>query len=394
MQKKLLSVVVSAYNLEDYIEECVKSIQNQTYKNLEIIIIDDGSADRTGAICQELQKTDDRIIYVYQDNEGITSARVKGAEIATGQYITFVDGDDYINTRMYEKMVPLMLNYDMITCGIIKQSSYGDEQLLKDAYSGGYTSEFMMEAIWKNMLYDFENEKLHNLYPSLANKLFKKELLLPILQKVDRDINYGEDAVVTLQYALLCDSIMFLDEAFYFYRYRETSVTRSLNTKMMESSVRIYDLLKPVFTNHDMSVELNKQLEKWMIYLMIHSVNKYMGFSQENRIPQFWIGLDDFIDKNIVIYGAGQMGQDIMWSCKKMGQEIMAWVDRDYLLYQKDGMDVSCIDILENDEFIKDVDVILIAVSNENIADKIKQNLMQMKINKEKIIWKKPVRVY
>ena len=101
MDEKLVSVIIPAYNIEDYIGRCLDSIISQTYKNLEIIVVDDGSRDRTGEILDNYAKKDRRIKVIHKENGGVSSARNKGIEVAEGDYIGFIDGDDLIEPEMY-----------------------------------------------------------------------------------------------------------------------------------------------------------------------------------------------------------------------------------------------------------------------------------------------------
>ena len=105
---KKVSVIVPVYNVENYLEECVNSILNQTYENLEIILVDDGSTDNCPQICDDWAKKDKRIKVIHKANGGVSSARNVGLDNATGEYIGFVDSDDYIDITMYEKMLKLL----------------------------------------------------------------------------------------------------------------------------------------------------------------------------------------------------------------------------------------------------------------------------------------------
>ena len=109
LTRELISVIVPVYNVEQYLKKCVDSIVNQTYKNLEIILVDDGATDSSGEICDELEKLDNRIKVYHKENGGLSDARNYGVERATGSYVGFVDSDDYIDAEMYEKL------YDAIT---------------------------------------------------------------------------------------------------------------------------------------------------------------------------------------------------------------------------------------------------------------------------------------
>ena len=118
--KERISVVVPVYNVEQYLEKCVNSIINQTYKNLEIILVDDGATDKSGKLCDELAKLDNRIMAYHKKNGGLSDARNYGVERATGDYIGFVDGDDYIDAEMYEKLYEAIKkeNVDVAECNL------------------------------------------------------------------------------------------------------------------------------------------------------------------------------------------------------------------------------------------------------------------------------------
>ena len=99
----MISVIIPIYNVEKYLEKCIQSIINQTYRNLEIILVDDGSTDNSGEIADKYKKIDNRIKVIHKINGGLSDARNKECEIATGEYISFIDSDDYIDLNMYEK---------------------------------------------------------------------------------------------------------------------------------------------------------------------------------------------------------------------------------------------------------------------------------------------------
>ena len=121
--KALISIIIPVYKVEEYLDECVKSIINQTYKNLEIILVDDGSPDRCPQMCDEWAKKDSRIRVIHKQNGGLSSARNAGLDIATGEYIGFVDSDDYIDHQMFEKLMN-GFNYDgnigVVSCSVKK----------------------------------------------------------------------------------------------------------------------------------------------------------------------------------------------------------------------------------------------------------------------------------
>lgn len=130
----LITVIIPVYNVETYLRKCIDSVVNQTYKNLQIIIVDDGSTDLSGAICDEYAKKDNRIVVIHKDNGGLSSARNAGMEIAKGQYISFIDSDDWIELTFYEEMMDFIDKYsvDIVMCGakVIKDSAYIEDRFI------------------------------------------------------------------------------------------------------------------------------------------------------------------------------------------------------------------------------------------------------------------------
>ncbi len=112
MEDYKVSVIVAAYNIQDYIVKCLDSIANQTYKNLEVIVIDDGSSDNTGKLADEFAENDNRFIVIHKENGGVSSARNRGIDVASGDFIGFVDGDDTIEVDMYEMLVNNAIKYN------------------------------------------------------------------------------------------------------------------------------------------------------------------------------------------------------------------------------------------------------------------------------------------
>ena len=119
MEEELISVILPIYNVEKYLEKCLKSVINQTYKNLEIILVDDGSKDNSPQICDEYAVKDKRIVVIHKSNGGLSDARNAGIEIAKGKYITLIDSDDYVELEMYEKLYNKAIsdNLDIAICG-------------------------------------------------------------------------------------------------------------------------------------------------------------------------------------------------------------------------------------------------------------------------------------
>lgn len=210
----LISVIVPVYNCEMYLNQCVESIINQTYSNLEIVLVDDGSTDDSGKICDEYSEKDHRVVVLHTVNGGAASARNKGLNVAKGEYITFVDSDDWIESDMYHSMLELLKNNsaDVAKVGFIKEYENNSSIVLGNEYDGIYLKD---EAV-KKFLYH-ENEFCGGVW----DKLYKRELFdnVRFPEKLITEDYY----VNALIYANL-NRIAVSSKAYYHYRMQENSV--------------------------------------------------------------------------------------------------------------------------------------------------------------------------
>lgn len=172
MARRLISIIVPVYNIEEYLPRCIESILNQTYKNLELILVDDGSLDGSGAICDEYAKKDDRVFVIHKENGGSSSARNAGIRQARGEYLGFVDSDDYIEKYMYEKMVHAI---DERNCNIVQvaRDEIDDKGKLMQAICEmpDEITEYSAEEFLKELL-------LHKGDCSFCTKLLNRDLFL------------------------------------------------------------------------------------------------------------------------------------------------------------------------------------------------------------------------
>ena len=122
-ESEVISIIVPVYNLASYIEECVESLRRQTYRNIEIILIDDGSADGSGDLCEKLALQDGRIRVIRQENRGVVAARNRGIDNAAGKYIAFVDGDDWVDSDMIETLLEEIGEADLVTAKVYREIS-------------------------------------------------------------------------------------------------------------------------------------------------------------------------------------------------------------------------------------------------------------------------------
>jgi len=218
----LLSVIVACYNLEQYVDRCVSSIVAQTYQNLEIILIDDGSSDQTGKLCDAWQDKDHRIRVIHQPNEGPSMARKNGIENASSDYITFVDADDWIDKNMYTDMMKALLstNSDIAQCGYRK------------VYEDNCSAEFAMPSPYEvvnrqeSVLLILEDIKWKSF---MWNKIFKKHLFDNVVFLKGLDL--AEDFICQYLFHNASQSV-YLSNEYYFYYQREESLLKPANINM------------------------------------------------------------------------------------------------------------------------------------------------------------------
>lgn len=266
----LIAVIVPIYNVEQYIEECVHSILNQTYENLEVILVDDGSTDNSFAICRQLSKEDTRIKVLHKENGGPLSAKKMGLESTDANYIMFVDADDWIKPEMCESLYNKMIEEDvgLVTSGIIRYFSkdrciYSFDNIGEGKYFG----EDYKKKIVPHMLCDGVLRR-RGIDASLAIKMFKREILYPVVKCADEEYGYlfAEDTAVLYPYMLKISSVYIMKECFYFHRqYLGHNEMYYEDKNFFQEMNKLYSYMSTIFEESDYRLVLMKQL-RCLIY--------------------------------------------------------------------------------------------------------------------------------
>ena len=222
MNQKLLSIIVPIYNCEAYLEKSITSLINQTYKNLEIILINDGSTDNSLNICNKFAKIDDRIKVLSQKNKGVSTARNLGLETAKGDYITFVDGDDYIDLKTYEMCFNYIEKYNL---DIVKFSY----NIVNDKYVKPY--KFITETDVKITKDEYVNKIYKNLlstedFSNVWNIVFTKSILKTT--RFCKNIKFGEDLLFSYEVILNSENMYLLEIPLYYYVYNQSGASKSV----------------------------------------------------------------------------------------------------------------------------------------------------------------------
>lgn len=263
----LLSVIVPVYNVESYLSQCLDSLLAQDISDYEVILVDDGSTDNSGAICDRCAAENPAFQCIHKPNGGLPSARKAGYQISRGQYVTFVDSDDWIAPDMYKKMCAIMADThaDIIICNHTSVTPKG-EIVCRAAFPAGlYDKTRLEQEIYPYMIYSGSFFK-YGISPNLWNKAFRRELLGPHLFHVPNDIVVGEDTLASYSCMLEAESIYFLSESLYFYRSNADSLSRrAIPTGRLAENHKMFDILQAVIDT-DTYPYMQKQLQYFFVY--------------------------------------------------------------------------------------------------------------------------------
>ena len=266
-----LSVIVPIYNMEKYINRCVDSLLAQTLENIEIILVNDGSTDRTAAILDEYRKIDNRIKVINKPNGGVSSAWIEGVKIADGEYIGFMDPDDYCDLDYYEKLHAQANtnDADIVVCGLVMEDEKGsiiNKMFPSDVVKNGcYTGEYLENL--KKTFYSFNN----TLLPSKGLKIIKSALVKNNLELYDKRIAFGDDMGITLATFFDAKKVIITDYFGYHYVIRNNSLTHKFSEKYLND-------LELLYKNITTIAETKGYSEKYVINEITRQVFKITGF--------------------------------------------------------------------------------------------------------------------
>lgn len=248
-----VSVIIPVYNCKDYLEECLKSVINQTLREIEIILVDDGSTDGSGELAEKLSERDPRIKVIHQKNMGAASARNSGIKIASGEYIGFVDSDDYIDERMYEILYSNTENYvEIVQCNYIEidKNNKNNRIIANNMEKLGVLEK---EYIQENIIPSFASNINRGFY-CLWNKIYKREWINKENLSIDESLEIAEDWWFNIICFSKVNTMRFVgDELYYYIHQNNDSLMSKYRKNQFELQLvcrkRICDLLK----NYDIS---------------------------------------------------------------------------------------------------------------------------------------------
>lgn len=380
MGNKLVSIVVPVYNPGEYLVKCVESIINQTYRNLEIILVDDGSADGSGEKCQAYALQDTRVKVIHQSNQGVVSAKTNGVRASKGDLIGYVDSDDYIEEDYIEQLVKLQeqSGADIVAVGHFHDIG-SDSTIVKNGICNGVynISDIMDKALYAGDFFEY------GITPLLCTKLFRTDLLRAAQMAVPELIAAGDDAAVFYPCLVTADRICVSDAVGYHYVQHSGSVTKTVysdETKRIES---LLQYLRNSFDEKGVLPRFERQLKVYENYLLaLRQIEVFDAGKDVILTPYGGIHRGE----KVVVYGSGVLGQKIVkYLNADGGATIVSWVDRNYVTYRKNGLQVDAPEKVKL--FANEYDYILIANITEKTAMSIKKNLISMGVLEDKIRW-------
>lgn len=283
-----ISVVVPVYNVEKYIEQCLDSIIDQTYRDLQIILVDDGSTDGSAIICDEYAAKDSRISIIHQPNGGVSVARNTGIEAATGDYLTFVDSDDWLESGMYEKMVNQLNNssgLDMVMCDstlITKDSEIKSTDFIREGY---YSKSQIVSELYPVLLVTEDFGKIPLV--SVWNCLMKRSILMHHHIRFDPGLRYGEDYLFMPEILIHTTSFYYLKGTHYYhYRQYEESRSKKLQPDWWHNFLDLNKKLKVLLADSkefDFTRQLKLQLIHSALFLS-SAIFKNKGLRERDKL--------------------------------------------------------------------------------------------------------------
>lgn len=380
-----ISIIVPIYNEVNYLDECISSICKQTYSNLEIILVDDGSSSPCREMCDEYIEKDDRIIVIHKENGGTLSARRKGIEVATGLYVGFVDSDDWIELDLYEKMVEVIKdnNPDIVTASNYYRN-YADGRSV-NAYDNERTGFWLNDDFEKEVFPYFikTTDFFDTEFPiAMTFNLFKTNFALGIIREMSDKIKTAEDYMFLMLALLKAESFAAISYRGYHYRSNIKSKTHTLKN--------VKDLLQPVHENVDNAITQSCYSEHIKMLLkkknIIHTCYSIMlkDYKVLAEMSTDFLFPYSKVKKGsrVLVYGAGKLGKQIYGAINESSDYIaVGLADKNWELCRKQGMNV----VAPKNMLSLKYDYIIIAIVYANVKNQVKRELLEMGVHADKI---------
>lgn len=378
MEKKI-SIIVPVFNVESKLLRCVESILEQTYRNIEVILVDDGSFDNSGVICDEFAKCDNRVRVIHQNNTGPVMARYRGLLESTGEYIGFVDSDDYIELNMFKELKEAIeeLKCDFVHTGYVRETK-------SDVY-GTYAEDIKFTSMDQKIdfivkhIIDVASPDIFS--PSIWSKLYKASFIKKLFHKTPKEQIFGEDLLFFCRCILETDRFVALPVAFYHYQYRKDSLDNHINLEQMNIVLNLYKCFMKLGHEYNIWEQICTTVEVRVKYALLIRMRQLSNIEfQVYAFPE----MELLFYKRVVLFGAGKVGHDYYIQFRKQSKvKFLCWIDSNPEI-NCEYCEVYSPQYLSEIEF----DYIVIAVKQEEVANSIRKLLIQKGIKDDKILWK------
>ncbi len=287
--KPLFSVIVPIYKVEKYLPKCLDSILKQTYKNFELLLIDDGSPDKCPKICDAYAKKDKRIKVIHKKNAGLVAARNTGIENSQGNYICYVDGDDWILPDLLEEVNKIIEKYkdiDMICYKARRVFTDYTKEIPFDIKEGKYNKKRLETEIYPYMMYDNRKPFCEGLiFPVAWNKIYRKELLTKHYCKEEK-IKMGEDNAFVFECLLYSNNVYFLDKVLYEYnQLNVSSFTNSYDKNRFKNNEILINYIEQNIGNYSAIIDnqINAFKAYWLIMAIFHEIKSQKSIKEARK---------------------------------------------------------------------------------------------------------------
>lgn len=283
-----VSVIVPVYNAEQSLKRCVDSILAQSEKEIEIILVDDGSSDGSFSICKKLQESDQRISAIHKKNGGPHSARKMGVALAKAFFVTFVDADDWIEPKLIENLLQAQSssNADMVVFGYSCEVNSEILKIKNDIVSGIYNRESLIQNVFPVMLCP-NNSFKQNIIPALYAKIYERTVLEAIMNKVDESICLGEDLACTISYLLHSKRIIICNEyTQYHYCIHSNTVSSRFDSEYYKKSLKLMIFLETLVNEQNMTY-LMPNINRYELYLIYRHIGIMLLANDKNEFKLF-----------------------------------------------------------------------------------------------------------
>lgn len=248
-----LSVIVLIYNMEKLLPRCLSSLENQTMNGIEFVLVDDGSTDGSAKICDEFKPKNHTVKVIHKKNENVVAGWMDGVSMANGEYVGFVDSDDYIEPNMYEELFKA-IDRDNVDISMCSHCYEKNSMIKKNATmleNGIYKGEKLNEVRYKVL----PKIKGNYLSPSLCNKVFRKELFKDNFRFCDKQVTIADDVSIVIPTLFEAKSFSYIDEPYYHYCVREGSTTYTYRENMYYQHEKLLENLKKAFDEYKPEIE-------------------------------------------------------------------------------------------------------------------------------------------